>query len=433
MEKTTLIENVTVVSMDDTTGIINNGYIAVKGKKITYVGDIRPEGEFDSVISGKGKAAIPGLVNLHSHVPMTLFRGYAEELPLHRWLEERIFPIEDKLTGECCYFGSLLGIAEMIAGGVTSFSDMYFFCEDIISAVEESGIKANISRGLTCFDPNDDLDKNEKLQNAVELYKQYHNYADGRVKIDMSAHAEYTTNERFVKRIAELAGRDNIPIQVHISETNFEHYDCVERHGATPTAYFASVGLFDTPTVAAHCVYAEDEDFDIMRDYGVTVAHCPVSNLKLGSGIAPLHRMLEAGVRVGIGTDGAASNNSLSMLSDMKFAALLGKGEFADPTLNPAKTILEMATYNGAAAQQRENTGMLREGWAADIVLIDMDNPHMKPCFDVVANIIYASQPSDVKMTMVDGKVIYKDGVYHTLDLEKIYYGVKKSIETLTK
>ena len=301
-------------------------YVLVENNRIAGIFDARPAGIFDREICGKNKLLMPGLYNCHAHTAMTLFRGYGEDLPLQDWLNTRIFPAEDRLTSEAVYNASMLAAAEMIRAGIVSFSDMYFFCEDTIRAVAETGMKANIARCITCFNPDETPETDTRYKEAMALYHQYHNSFDGRIKMDMSVHAEYTTQPNAIRYVAEAAKEYGLHMHVHMSETESEHNECIARHGKTPAQHFNDLGVFDVPTIAAHCVWVSDDDIALMAEKGVFAAHNPTSNLKLGSGIMPLWKMHRGGVKVVLGTDGVASNNRLDVLREMNMAALLQKG-----------------------------------------------------------------------------------------------------------
>lgn len=421
-----LFTDITII--DENQAFVPHRYVRVEGEKITHIGGAVEPNPGEEMVCGTDKLLMAGLYNMHCHVPMTLLRGYAEGLPLDRWLHERVFPFEGQLTGEDVRRGTMLGIAEMIRFGVVSFSEMYDHCDQIAEACIETGIKANISRGVTCFDetpPN-------QLRGLIEtksLYETYHNAADGRIKIDVSIHAEYTSNPHIVTAAADYAKSVGTRMHIHLSETEKEHNECIARRGMTPAGYMNACGVFDVPALAAHCVWVSDEDIDLMADKGVTAAHCPVSNLKLGSGFADIVRMREKGVRVVLGTDGAASNNNLNLFEELKLAAILAKGLRRDPTAVQVPQALEMATAFGAAAQGRENCGGLQIGCRADLIMLDLTGPHMSPVFDAANNLLFAAQGSDVCMTMVDGRVLYRDGEYQTIDIERVRYQAQQSLE----
>lgn len=416
-----LFKNITVI--DENYEAQEHLNVVTEGKKITYIGKEMPENYNGEIYDGNNKVAMPGFFNIHCHVPMTLIRGYGEGLPLHRWLTERMFPFEALLTPEDMYWGSLLGMAEMIASGAVSFTDMYMEMDGISKAVEEAGMKANLSHGCSAF--SDDVHFTD-----INGYKGIHYLMDyvknanhDRIMGDASLHAEYTSTETLVREIAEFAKENHLHMHTHISETQKEHNECKQRRGGlTPIQFFNKCGVFDVPATAAHCVWIEGEDFDIMAQKGVTACHCPSSNLKLGSGIAPVKKMLEKGIRVGIGTDGAASNNNLNSLEEVNLASILQKGANNDPLFLGPKQLLELACRNGALSQGRADCGSIKVGNRADIVIYDLDKPHLQPVFDVLSNIMYSAQSNDICLSMIDGNIVYKNGVFTGIDLEKVMF-----------
>jgi 5-methylthioadenosine/S-adenosylhomocysteine deaminase len=424
-----LFNKISVV--DDSFSLRRDMYLVTNGSRIEYIGKEKPLNYEGEVYNGENKVVLPGFVNNHCHVPMTLLRGYGEGLPLHRWLTEKMFPFEAKLTGEDIYWGSLLGIAEMVKSGVVSFTDMYFEIELMAQAVSESGIKVNLSHGLSY---------NSKKPSIFELqgYKDTERMLDiasrdktGRLKIDIGLHAEYTSRESLVREVAHYARERNLIVHTHLSETQGEHDNCKLKYGKTPAEYFAECGLFDQPTTAAHCVWVEDSDIEIIKSKGVVPVHCPSSNMKLGSGFAPIKQMIEAGIPVTIGTDGASSNNNLNMVEEIYLAAMINKGSTQDPEFMYPAQLLKLATINGAWAQGREDCGSIKVGNKADLVVFDMDKPHLQPVFDELANILYSGQSDDICMTMIDGQIVYKDGEYKTIDIEKVMHkavGIKERI-----
>lgn len=394
--------------------------VAVDGAYITAIGANLPVEAGDKTVDGRGDLLLPGLVNTHCHAAMTLFRGYGEDLPLSRWLNERIFPAEDRLTSESVYWGSMLAIAEMIRGGTTSFSDMYFFCPETARAALESGIKANISRSLVSFAEGMKLSEDPRFAEAVALADEYHGAGDGRIRVDFSIHAEYTNKADYCAAVGEYAASRGMGMQLHLSETESEHAECIARHGKTPAAFFRDLGVFNVPTTAAHCVYVTDDDIAILREYGVTAAHNPTSNLKLGSGVMPLRRLLDGGVNVALGTDGAASNNCLDMFRELRLCAILHKGANRKADITTAAEMLSLATVNGARAQGRSDTGVIAVGARADLILVDLAAPHNIPVYDLDATIAYSAESSDVRMTMIDGRILYADGAYTSIDIERL-------------
>lgn len=404
--------------------ILKKVSVATDGAYITYVGE-HYGGEADRVIDGTGKLLTSGFYNAHAHSAMSIFRGWGEDLPLQRWLDERILPAEDRLTEDAVYTASLLSAAEMIAGGIVSFSDMYFFCEATARAALDSGMKANISRSIVSFDPDSLPEKDSRVAEAVSLYDKFNGAGDGRIKVDFSLHAEYTNHEKMCRYVAELAKEKRTAIQIHLSETEKEHLDCIGRYGVTPAEFFRRCGVFDSPCTAAHCVWVSDSDIALLREYGVTAVHDPVSNLKLGSGVAPLRKLLDAGVNVALGTDGAASNNTQDILKELSFAAVLHKGVSRRADEVRAGELLPLLSRGGALSQCRENCGLIEAGRRADFAVIDMDRPHIAPLWNAAAALCSSVRSSDVVMTVCDGQILYENGEYTFIDIERIQHDFK--------
>ena len=400
---------------------IADGYLGVRDGKIDYIGAEKPAGyETARVISGKNRALIPGLINTHTHIPMTLMRGYADDYDLNTWLYQYIFPAEDKLDDRCVRAGCEIGMAEMIASGTTSFSDSYYFCEQIAQTALQSGMKANIGRAVSNFEKEITLHDFYATREAVELCEKWHNADDGRIRIDAAIHAEYTSSVSLWRELSAFAHEHALIMQLHLAETQKEQAECIKKYGKTPTRLFYDAGVFDGKALAAHCVWVTDEDIDILSEAHVAVAHNPVSNLKLASGVARVPELLRRGLCVSLGTDGVASNNNFDLFEELKLTAILHKGVTHDPTVLCANDAFALATRNGAAAQGREQEcGALKVGLDADIVMINLDAPHLTPCHQLLSNIVYAARGSDVCMTMVRGKILYENGAFLTIDLER--------------
>ncbi|MEG1826593.1 MAG: amidohydrolase [Gordonibacter sp.] len=399
-------------------------WVGVKDGRIVSVGAKAPEGaqaqEFGEVYDGAGKLLMPAFYNAHAHAPMTLLRGYAENLPLHAWLETMVWPFEAKMTAEDNYWATLLACAEMARYGVVSFSDMYFHTDERVRAVVESGCKANICESEMYFETKP-FSEYVTFAKCEEYVAQYHGAADGRILIDYNIHAEYTSNPQTCKDIAAVTKEKGLRMHLHASETKSEHEECKERRGGlTPIAYFESLGVLDSPTTAAHCVWCEPADLDILAAHGVFVAANPASNMKLGSGYAPIPAMLERGVNVCLGTDGMASNNNHDMMQDLYLLASLYKGYQNDPTVVTPKQALSAATRMGALSQGRADCGLVRAGMRADLAVLDVSGPSWTPMTNPLVNAVFAGHGSDVCLTMCDGAVIYRDGVYPGIDLELV-------------
>ena len=416
-----LFQHVTVLTMDPAQPLLKDAYVAVEGTTISFVGTTRPQGEFDRVVDGAGQVLMPGLINCHTHVPMTLMRGYGGGCDLQHWLQEYIFPAEAKLDERAVAAGTALGLAEMIATGTTCIVDMYMKTGTIAQQVMDAGISANLSCGGLYFgDPKDfSPDKCSDCRNQEELMQQWHGTGDGQILVDASIHAEYTSSAPLWQWTADFAQKNKLGMHVHISETKLEHEQSLQRHGKTPLAILDQYGVWERGGTAAHCVWVSDEDMDLMARKHVTAVHNPVSNLKLGSGVARVPKMLGVGVNVALGTDGVSSNNNADLFEEIKLAAMLHKGVSRDPMVVTAHQVLEMATVNAARALGR-NTGVVAPGKVADLILVDFNRPNLVPCHDVEENLVFSARGSDVSMNMARGKIIYEKGEFLTLDLEKI-------------
>jgi 5-methylthioadenosine/S-adenosylhomocysteine deaminase len=396
--------------------------IRIEGNKIEKISESPlPVAPADELVSGEGKLAIPGFVNLHTHLPMVLFRGAADDLPLEEWLRDRIWPLEARLTDEAVYWGSLLGLAEMIRSGTTAFSDMYFHLDAIERAVAESGMRAVLSYGIIAAEL--DAHGKEELARAEETVKRLKD-GEERMKAAVAPHSIYTCGREVWKRAVELALEQEVPIHTHLSETQTEVADCYVRHRMSPVELLQEWGGFSAPTIAAHCVHVTPSDVDILARHRVTVAHCPRSNAKLGNGIAPISRLRSAGVNVGIGTDGAASNNSLDMASELRFAALSAKAASGDPTIIPAQEAVRMATVAGARALGLEGT--IAEGNRADIAIVDLEQVETIPTSDPLSSLVYSAGRGAVTDVVVDGRFLMRDRSLTTIDEDRVKYEVKK-------
>lgn len=404
--------------------------LTVTEDKITEITtESRREEEYDKVIDCRGNLVMPAFYNAHSHAAMTLFRGYGEDLPLQRWLNERILPAEEKLNFRSVYFGTKLAIAEMIKNGIVSFTDMYMFEDATAEAVLETGVKANLARCIVSFEDGIRSEEDARFAEAVKLAEQYHGAGEDRLRVDMALHAEYTNQNATCRYVAEYAGAHGLRMHIHASETKEEHEQCMERRGGlTPIGYFASLGVLDVPTTVAHCVYATDEDFAIMKEKQACAVHNPTSNLKLGSGVMPLRRALDAGVRVALGTDGAASNNSLDMIKELQLAAILHKGVHRDPTIITAKELPALATRNGALSQGRDDCGLIAVGAKADLIMLDMNAVNNIPCYSPLNTLCYSANSSNVILTMCDGRILYENGAYTSIDIECLKFESRQVI-----
>ena len=396
-------------------------YVLTDGDLISYIGREKPE-KADKIINGNGNLLIPGFYNSHCHAAMVMFRGFGEDLPLARWLNEKIYPAEDRLNTQNVYIGAKYAIAEMLKNGIVSFSDMYMFVNSVCEAVIETGIKANLSRSLVSFGEGATIKGDWRFKESTEWINQYQNANSGRLIMDMSLHAEYTNQEGYIREVAEYTKANGLRMQIHASESESEHIACIKKYGKTPIEFFYDTGVLASPTTLAHCVYVTDSDMDIINECGAFVSHNATSNLKLGSGVARLPKMLEKGVCVSLGTDGAASNNTLDIMREYQLASILHKGYNRDAEATRAPQMLDIATLNGAKSQGRDNCGKIKVGYKADLVMIDLNAINNKPCFDTYSTLSYSANSSNVLLTMVDGDILYQNGEYTTIDIEKVTY-----------
>ena len=388
-------------------------WMILPGHKVGF-GDLTIDGETISEISLRDRASgrsdgqptrlvLPGLINCHGHTAMTLVRGLGGGLPLQRWLEEAIFPVEAKMTPADVYAGALWGVREMLAGGTTAVADMYDFPADCAAAFRAGGMKARVCRVGLGFVPG-------RLEDCVAFTREFNGLRSSLVCADLCIHSEYLTDEKFCRELAAANRELRRPLHVHVSETEKEHRECIARHGKTPIAYLAETGLLDCGGYAAHCVWCTDDDFRIMAEKRVSLVHNPTSNMKLGSGFARVCRAKELGVNVALGTDGCASNDNLDMFEEMHLASLVHKGLAKDPTALPAWDVIDMATVNGAKALGLGDTGELAVGMKADLCVVGLGRPHLTPCLDIPNLVVHSMHASDVVETYVDGRCVYSAG-----------------------
>ncbi|RLE29327.1 N-ethylammeline chlorohydrolase [Candidatus Acetothermia bacterium] len=400
-------------------GLVPKADVVIEGRRYAAVIEGGGAGgEFDRVVEGEGKLLIPGLVNAHTHLAMTLFRGLADDLPLMRWLEERIWPAERKLTPEDVYWFSLLGLAEMIRSGTTALADMYFFMEEVARAVEEAGLRALLSYGIIAPTP----DRVEpELRKAERFAWEWDGKGEGRIRAALSPHAPYTCGPEVWKQTTALARELKIPIHTHLAETKEEVDRFVAEHGKSPVLWLEELGVFAVPVIAAHCVHVTEKDMEILAAHAATAVHCPSSNAKLACGIAPVAELLSAGVNVALGTDGAGSAGDLDMVEELRLAALLGKLKAENPEALPAPQALALATWRGAQALgQAREWGTIEEGRRADGVLVSLAAMHLQPGHNPLSDMVYAAHSSDVVGVFVDGIPLLLDGELLTIDEERV-------------
>lgn len=419
-----LILNALVVTMDASFRIWENGAIAVKDGAIIGIGDTE---EFakkftaSQIIDATGKLVLPGLINTHTHSPMTIFRGYADDLHLKEWLYDHIFPIESEfVTPENVRTGTRLAIAEMLLSGTTTFNDMYYYVDEMAKVVDQVGVRAVLTESLIDFSVPNSPSPEHALKVSENLINKWAHHP--LITIGVSAHAPYTTSPEVIKKGKELADKYNLPFNIHVAETRGE-YDLTQKEfGMTPVQFLDSIGVLGSNVIAAHSVHLTPEDIEIFARRGVGVAHNPQCNMKLASGVAPVPAFLKAGVKVGIGTDGVASNNDLDLFDEVRSAAFIHKLNSNDPTVLDARTALEMLTIGGARVLRMDDKiGSLEAGKRADIIILDMNQPHAHPVYNIYSLIIYSLRGSDVETVMVDGRLMVQDRKLVTLDLDRLY------------
>ena len=425
-----LIRQATLVTVNARDEVLQAADLAIADDKIVGVGSAPPGFVPDRVLSGRDRIVLPGLINTHTHLSMTLMRNYADDLAFWPWLMERVKPLEDHLQPEDVRIGARLGIAELIRGGTTCFHDMYFLLDEVADEVASAGL-----RGCLCGALFDNSGQGEQLlRAAVGLHERWHGKAEGRVTVGLGPHSAYLCSPPYLQEILEEAERLRCGLHIHLAETEREVDESRERHGVTPVQLLAELGCFGVPTVAAHGIYVDVADQRLLREGGVTVAHNPSSNLKLANGIAPVQALLDHGVNVSLGTDGAASNNNLNLFEDMHLAALLQKWLRRDAKALPARQVLRMATIRGAQALGLDDRiGSLEIGKQADLIMIDAAQPHLAPRHDPVALLVYSAQAADVCTVLVDGRVLLQDRALTTLDEESLLAQATEQTQSLLR
>lgn len=429
-----LVVGGTVLTMEPDSAPIKNGAVAVANGQIAAVGpaeELLEVGQPGDVLNAGNCLILPGLVNTHSHLAMTLLRGIADDLPLMQWLEDHIWPVEkEQMNRETVHLGTELAAAEQLLAGVTTTTDMYFFADEVSAVLADAGMRGVVAESLIgiptprCATTEDMLDKQR------DLLEKYQNHP--LITPSVAAHAPYSVQASDLVAEAELAEAFEVPMQIHLSETSWEVEKLLEEKGLSPVAYLANLGVLSERTVAAHCVHVSPEDIELLTEFEAGVSHNPVSNLKLASGISPVPALLEGGVKLGLGTDGTASNNTLDLLRDMQLAALLHKGISGDPTALPARTMLELLTVRGAEVLGLgERIGTLSEGRDADLICVSIDGPHTAPMYDPFSHMAFAARASDVRHVMVRGAVLVRNRELKTLDRERIEAQAREFSESI--
>ncbi len=405
------------------TTVLEHHDVAIAGKLIS---EIAPTGRLTArqIISANGMALLPGLINTHAHSAMVLFRGAVEDVTADAWFNDYIWRMETNLTPDDVYWGTLLAALEMIESGVTTVADHYFMIDSVAKALLESGMRAHLAPTM--------FGKGEDLAKAERVYHEWHNREE-RINVWLGPHSPYLCSPEFLQETLALAKKLGNGIHLHVSETNKQVQTSLEQHRLTPPAYLHSLGLTDVPLLFAHAAHATPEDIALMAQHTVGVAHCPKTFLKLATGITPITHMQTWGVPVGVGSDGAASNNTLDMLEQLRLAALLQKHQEADATLLKSHEALAMATSEGAKVLGEDKLGQIKEGYLADLILVNLGGAHVQPVHDVSAALVYSSRASDVDTVIINGKIILEHEEHKTLDKFKVLQEVKQRAPRLVK
>lgn len=413
-----------VITMNDNMDLIYEGAIAIKDTNIIKVGtakDIKRDFTSKTIIDGKGKAVLPGLINTHTHAAMVYFRGLADDLLLKDWLENHMWPAENAfLSPEFISDATELACLEMIKAGVTTYNDMYFFCESAAKSTIKAGMRAVLGVGILDFPSVSANNKDEYFANAQRMIDQYKGHK--LITPCVAPHTIYTCGKETLKDAKNLAEKYDLPIHIHLSETEWEAGESIKRYGMRPVKFLDSIGFLSEKVVSAHCVWLDEEEIDIMAKSNASVSHCIESNMKLASGFAPIVNMINKGLNVSIGTDGAASNNDLSLLGEISTVAKVHKALSKDPTAMNDKLALTMGTKNGAKALGMSHLiGTIEEGKEADIISINLKKPHLTPIYDIYSHIVYAAMGSDIDTVIIRGNIIMDNGYVLTLDEDEIF------------
>ncbi|MDQ0720854.1 5-methylthioadenosine/S-adenosylhomocysteine deaminase [Paenibacillus sp. W4I10] len=417
-----LIQQATILTMKDADAPFM-GDIRVEGDRIVQIANHIPPQPEEEIIDGRNKVAMPGLINAHQHTPMSLLRGFSDDLKLMDWLERKMLPAEARMNTEDIYWGAKLSIAEMIRSGTTAFADMYIHMNEIAEVVKQTGIRASLTRGMVFLED----DGGRRLQEAIDLVQRWSGAAEGRITTMYGPHSPYTCPMEPLREVIAMAVTEDIPLHIHLAETKEEVVKIRERYGMTPTEYLEEAGMFEQAHVLlAHGVHLNRRDIGRLKGMRGGVAHNPVSNLKLGCGIAPVTEMLAQGINVGIGTDGAGSATTVDMFEEIKAATWLQKLDYGNPTRLPAKDVLSMATRGSASLLGlQDEVGMLEVGRKADLILIDLAKPHLQPVHEVESLLAYSVNGADVDTTIVNGQILMRGRKLLTIDEDELYREVK--------
>jgi 5-methylthioadenosine/S-adenosylhomocysteine deaminase len=423
--KNILIKDATIISNE-----IKKSSLLIQNDKIVEISDKLGVSDAEEVINASGKVLIPGLVNTHTHLSMTLMRGLADDMPLDTWLNNYIWPVEAELNSEYCYAGALVACAEMIKSGTTCFNDMYFFMDHVAKAAEEAGLRGIISHGMIDF--GDEDKRKQEFKESIRIIKRCHNTGDGRIQVAFGPHSPYTCSQELLSQVKREAAKYGVRIHIHVSETQKEVSDILEAHGKRPFEYLDEIGFLGSEVTAAHAVWLSENEMDIIKQSEVKLSHNPSSNMKLSSGVSPVSKLLNKNVCISIGTDGPASNNNMDMFEEMKITSLLQKVTTMDPTVLNAEEVFKMATINGARSLGLEDQiGSIEVGKKADIALIDARSPQLTPFRNPISHIVYSANGGNVDTVICNGEILMQNRKLLTIDENRILEAAQNASEEL--
>ena len=423
--QTILVKNATFLADE-----VKKGSIFIENDEIVEIIGVNNSDYADEVIDGEGKVLMPGMINTHSHLSMTLMRGLADDLPLDVWLNQHIWPIESHLEGDHCYAGALLACLEMIKSGTTTANDMYFFMGDVARAVDQAGMRCMISHGM--IDLGDEEKRKAEYKETIRIIKKCHDAADGRIRVALGPHSPYTCSTELLKWVRAKADEKGLKIHIHVSETQNEVDHVMEYQRKRPFEYLDEIGFLSADVIAAHSVWLSGAEIALIKDKDVKISHNPISNMKLASGISPVSAMVDMGVCVSLGTDGAASNNNLDLFQEMKTSALLQKVNTMDPMVLPAEKLIKMATIDGATALGlQDQIGTIEVGKKADLVLVNMKAPHLTPYRHPISHLAYAAEGSDVNTVICNGQILMQDREVFVLNEAEVMEIAESAAEDL--
>lgn len=419
-----LIKNADVLTLNDEGDVLRRTDIAISDGRIRHIGRVPPDFTADEIIEASDHVVMPGFFNAHAHAAMTFERGWADDLPFDRWLNEKIWVAESALTPEDVRWGAYLAAAEMIRSGTVGFADHYFYMHEVAQVVEEAGLRATLA--WCVFGIGAETEIGAGLEETVEFVQHWQKAAGGRIRTVLGPHSPYVCPPDFLETVAQRAADLGVGVHIHLSEFPDQVENSLAKYGVTPPKFLEQRGILDVPTIAGHCIHITPEDMDIFQAKAVNVVQCPNCHMKLGMGVTPVPELLDRGVNVALGTDGPASNNDLDMLEEARLATLMQKNHHMDPIALPAELTLRLATQNGAKALGFPESGVIGEGRPADVIVFDFRKPHLRPRHNLLSNIMYSAKSPDISHVIVDGRLLMKDGQLTTLDEERILYEAEK-------